>query len=128
MRRSCPRGQRLLDRLLAMLYNAALEERIHSWRMSGRSISLYDQFGSLTAIRKQEPEWIGIPVLVARSALVRPDRAMQGFFSRVKSGKKPGVPRCRARSRYRSFSVDDPKSARRALRIRDEGCRGELRA
>ena len=125
-----PSGHRLLDRLLAMLvllYNAALEERIHAWRMSGRSISLYDRFGSLTAIQKQDPEWREIPVLVARSALVRLDRVMQGFSSRVRSGKKPGFPRFRARSRYRSFSVDHPKSARCALRIRDEGRRGELR-
>ena len=50
-----------------------------------------------------------------------------GFLSRVKSGKKPGFPRFRARSRYRSSSVDDPKSARRALRIRDAGRRGALR-
>ncbi len=125
-----PSGHRLLDRLLAMLallYNAALEERIHAWRMSGRSISLYDQFASLTVLRKQDPEWQEMSVLVARSALLRLERAMQGFFSRVKSGREPGFPRFRARGRYRSFSVDDPNSARSALRIRDDGGRGELR-
>ena len=125
-----PSGHRLLGRLLAMLAmlcNAALEERIHARRMSGRSISLYDQFGSLTAIRKQDPEWKGKPVLVARSALVRLDRAMQRLFSRVKSGSKPGFPRFRVRRRCRSFRVDDPKSARSALRIREEGRRVELR-
>ena len=78
-----PSGHRLLDRLLvmlAMLYNAALEERMHAWRMSGKSISLYDQFRSLTAIRNQDPERKAISVLVARSALVRLDQAMQGSF------------------------------------------------
>ena len=82
-----PSGHRLLDRLpamLALLYNAAHEERIHAWRMSGRSISLHDRFGSLTASRNQDPEWRGIPVLVACSALFRLDRAMHGFLSRVK--------------------------------------------
>ena len=119
-----PSGHRLLNRLLAMLaplYNAALEERIPAWRMSGRSISLYDRFGSLTALRKQDSEWKGIPVLVARSALIRLDRAMHGFFSRVKSGRKPGFPRFRARSRYLSFSVKDPKSARSALEWYSDG-------
>ena len=90
-----PSGHRLLDRLLAMLalpYNVALEERIHAWRMSGRSVSLYDRFGSLTGIRKQDPEWQGIPVLVARSALVRLDRAVQGVLSAGEVGKETGVP------------------------------------
>ena len=53
-----PSSHPLLDRILArlaLLYNAALEERIHAWRMTGRSISLYDPFGSRTAIRKQDP-------------------------------------------------------------------------
>ena len=125
-----PSGHRLLDRLLAMLamlYNAALEKRIHAWRMSGRSISPYDQFGALTAIRKQDPEWRGIPVLVARSALDRLDRAMQGFSSQLKSSKKPGFQRFRARSWFRLFRIDHPQSARCALRTRDEGRRGELR-
>ena len=77
-----PSGHSLLDRLFAMLYNAALEERIHAWRMSGRSISLYDPFASLTVLRKQDPEWQDMSVLVARSALLRLEPAMQGFFSR----------------------------------------------
>ena len=42
-------------------------------------------------------------------------------------GRELGFPRFRARRRYRSFRVEDPKSARNALRIRNEGGRGELR-
>ncbi len=118
-----PFGHRLLDILLALLCNAALEERIHAWRMSGRRISLFDPFGSRTAIRKQDPEWQGIPVLVARSVLVRLDRAMRGFLSRVKTGRKPEFPRFRARSGYRSYRVHSPKS----VRIRDEVRRVKLR-
>ena len=52
---------------------------------------------------------------------------MKPFFSRVQSGTEPGFLRFRARSRYRSFSVDDPKAARSAIRILDGGQRGELR-
>ena len=44
-----------------------------------------------------------------------------------KSGKEPGFPWFRARSRYCSFSVDDPESARNAVRNRYGGRRGELR-
>ena len=106
--RLSPSGHRLLDRLRAPLRNAALEERIHAWRMSERRISLYDEFASLTVLPKQDPEWQEMSVLLARSALRRLERAMQGFFSRVKSDREPGFPRFPARSRYRSFSVDDP--------------------
>ena len=123
-------GHRLLDRILAMLallYNAAIEERILAYRMPGKSNSLYDQHKSLTTIRGEDAEWREIPVLVARSSLSRLDRAIKAFFSRVQSGREPGYPRFRARSRYRSFSVDDPKAARSAIRILDGGQRGELR-
>ena len=52
---------------------------------------------------------------------------MKAFFARAQSGAKPGFPRFRARSRYRSFSIEDPKAARSAVRILDGGQRGELR-
>ena len=121
---------RLLDRILAMLallYNAALEERIQAYCRSGKSISLYDQYKSLTEIRQDHADWRAISVLVARSALARLDRAMKAFFARAQSGAEPGFPRFRARSRYRSFSIEDPKAARSAVRILDGGQRGELR-
>ena len=121
-----PSGDHLPDRLLAIPYNAALEEHIRARRMPGRSISLDNRFPSLTAIRKRDPGWQWISALVARSALVRLDRAMQGFFSRVRPGRESGFPRFRARSRYRSLSVDVPKAAGSALRIRDGGRRGAL--
>ena len=123
-------GHRLLNRILAMralLHNAALEERILAYRMSGESISLYDQYKSLTEIRQSDADLRAISALVARSALARLDRAMKAFFARAQSGAKPGLPRFRARSRYRSFSIEDPKAARSAVRILDGGQRGELR-
>ena len=92
-----PWGHRLLSRLLAIrapFCDTALEERIRTWRMSGRRISPYDRFGSLTAIRRRNSEWQWIPVLLARSVPVRPDLAMHDSF--------PG--RSRAESRgYRDF-------------------------
>ena len=123
-----PSGYHLLDRLLAIPYNAALEERIRARRMPGRSISFDNRVPSLTAIRKRDPGWQWISAQVARPAPARLDRAILGFISRVKSGREPGFPRFRAGSRYRSFSVDVPKAAGSALRIRDGGRRwGELR-
>ena len=90
----------------------------------GEEHSLYDQYKSLTEIRQDHADWRAISVLVARSALARLDRAMKAFFARALSGAEPGFPRFRARSRYRSFSVEDPKAARIAIRILDGGQRG----
>ena len=71
----------------ALLCNAALEECILACRMSGKSISLCGQQYSLTAIRREDMDWRDIPVLVARSAPVRLDRAMKASFSPVQSGR-----------------------------------------
>ena len=100
--------------MLALLNNVALEVRNLASPKSGKSISLYEQHKSLTAIRREDADWWDIPVMVARSAPTRLDRAMKAFFSRVQSGPEPGFPRFRARSHYRSFSVDDPKATRSA--------------
>ena len=43
--------------MLALPFNAALEECILAYRMSGKSISLYDQYQSLTKIRREAAEW-----------------------------------------------------------------------
>ena len=85
--RLSPSGRRLLDRHLALLCNPALEERILAWRMSGRGISLYDRFASLTALRKQDPEWQEISGLV-----VRLERAMPGVPFAGEVGQGTGIP------------------------------------
>ena len=107
--RRFPPGHRLPDSLPAMIPNAALAERIHASRMSGRAISRFDPFGSLTAILTRDSEWQGISPPVTRSALLRLHRAMQGFVPRMKPGGEPGFPRSRAQSRYRSFRARTPR-------------------
>ena len=128
-----PSGHRLLDRFFAMrasLHEAALEEPDHALRMSEKSISLDDRFRSLTAIRQRDPACQAISLPMIHSALIRPDRAMQAFFSRMKSGKGAGV---------RVFARTEPVPARSASMIRSRPgvrsgsgsgtwvCRGALR-
>ena len=56
---------------------------------------------------------------VARSALHRPNRAMEAFFLRAKAGEEPEFLRRRTWSRYRSFSIDDPTAlSERVHRLR----------
>lgn len=88
-----------------MLYNGALEERREAWRKQQVSITYYVQQKELTELRTTYPEWTIVPVWVARSALVRLDRAMKSFFRRVKQGQTPGFPRFRSCDRYDTFDL-----------------------
>ena len=110
-------GHRLLDRILAMLallYNAALEERIQAYCRSGKSISLYDQYKSLTEIRQDHADWRAISVLVARSALARLGPGDEGVLragavgsgARVSAlpGREAGTARSASRIRRRRGS------------------------
>jgi putative transposase len=92
--------------LCGELYNAAIQERRDAWKKRGVSVGLYDQFNELTELREADPEWASVPHRLARSVLVRVERAYRGFFRRVKRGEKPGYPRFRASSRYRSFGLE----------------------
>ena len=103
------------------LYNGALQERRDAWRKLGKSVSLYDQFKSLTEIRSTIDGWDTVPAVVARSALRRLDKAYVAFFRRVKTGQKPGFPRFRSRRRYDSVAIGSSatQSERRCTLIRD---------
>ena len=107
------RGHEKLDDFLywlRKLYNAALQERVDCYRKTGHSISLYDQYKSLTEIRADDPEYSKYSVGSVRSCLDRLDKAFKNFFRRVKKGKKkPGFPRFKSRGRMRSF--DCPKGS-----------------
>lgn len=90
------------------LYNGALQERRDAWRKQRRAVSLYEQQRSLTEIRATLPAWPNVPQRVARSALVRLDRAFKAFFRRCKTDGAPGFPRFRSQKRYDSFSILGP--------------------
>ena len=100
------------------LYNGALEHRIGAWRWVKaakargvpkeglpRPVGYMSQTAELTVLRAADPDWAAIPVTIARSSLLRLDKAFKAFFRRVKAGEKPGFPRFRARDRYDSFGI-----------------------
>lgn len=86
------------------LYNAALEQRRYAWRGRRRSISLYDQFRELTAVRAARMGPAHMSCSAMRDPLLRLDRAFAAFFHRVKAGAKPGYPRFRSVRRYDSLT------------------------
>ena len=92
----------------ALLYNAALEERKQAYKMSGKSVALYDQMRQFTRVRADDPDgWGSVSVTIGRGVLMRVDRAMNGFFARVRRGEKPGYPRYRSRYRYQTLELSE---------------------
>ena len=87
------------------LYNAALEERISAWSKVKKSISYADQCKSLTALRRELPEWSSAANCSSQQmTLRRLDKAFSAFFKRVKSGQTPGFPRFKSLARFPGFS------------------------
>lgn len=100
-----------LERILEsqrVLYNAALQERVDAWEKQRLSITCYDQFKSLTAVRGDDPDGYGaLPTDLSRSTLRRIDGAFKGFFRRLKSGRAPGFPRFKPITRWDSFGFSE---------------------
>ena len=102
----------------SMLWNDVLEERVECHRMTGETISAYDQCKSLTKIRNEFDEFSQFHVQCQRSVLFRLDKAFKSFFRRVKAGGKPGFPRFKGQGRQiRSFDVPQPKVKDGSLRV-----------
>jgi putative transposase len=96
------------------LYNAALEERREAWRMGRHKVTFYGQDAQLKEIRDDEPEryrrWA---FGCERAAILRLDRAFQGFFRRIKAGEKPGYPRFKGRGWWNSIEWPAEKAGAR---------------
>jgi len=91
--------------LCRKLYNAALEQRIVVYKQNHGRISCYDQIKQLTDLKTGFPEYTEVGSQVLQEVLERLDKAYVGFFRRVKSGDKAGLPRFKGRYRYNSFTL-----------------------
>ena len=92
------------------LYNAALEERRGAWKLEGRSVTKFDQYGQLSGERGDGWEWLErFGVGVCRGTLTRLDEAFSHFFRRVKAGDTPGFPRFQGEGRFDSVQWEGMK-------------------
>lgn len=95
------------------LYNAALEERIGSYRATGNSRTYVDQCAALTECRRDLPEMTALPLSIQRGTLRRLDEAYKAFFRRAKSRKgKAGFPRFRGKGWFNSFEFNEFRGIR----------------
>ena len=106
-------GYARIDELLAMhrdLYNAAVLERRYAreWIEKGgdpakASVTYNSQSREFTAFRRESPEWRDHNRFIATGTLWRVEKAFQAFFRRLNAGEKPGYPRLKSYSRFRTL-------------------------
>lgn len=80
------------------LYNNALEHRITAYRSNGSSISKYDQYNELPAIKNELPWMKDVHSQVLQQVLDRVDRSYQNFFNGA------GFPKFQGKKRYKSLT------------------------
>jgi len=86
------------------VYNAALEQRITTYRDTGQGVTYPQQWAHFRDLRRANPETLGL--LNASSlqhTLRRLDKAFAAFFARVKAGETPGFPRFKGANRFHSL-------------------------
>jgi len=82
------------------LYNAALEQRISAYRLTGTSITFAEQCRDLTGLRASDPVYAAINAQSEQVTLKRLDLAFAAFYRRVRAGTAPGFPRFKSFERF----------------------------
>ena len=121
-------GYERIDAVLEMtreLYNAALEQRRTAWRHGRHPVNYVEQCRDLTELRRGDPAWQALGVVVARGALRTLDRAYGAFFRRLREGQRPGYPRFKPRSRWQTLSPTEVTPS--MVRVSPCGRRATLR-
>jgi putative transposase len=85
------------------LHNAALQERIESYKTTRKGVTWLQQQAQLPAIKEVRPEFKSVHAHTLQAVLIRLNRSFQNFFRRVKKGETPGFPRFKGRNRFNSL-------------------------
>jgi putative transposase len=96
-----------LDYLLwqaRLVYNAALEQRIATYKETGKGVGYVAQWAHFRDLRRAQPDTLGqLNATSLQQMLRRLDKAFAAFFRRVKAGDTPGFPRFKGRHRFKSL-------------------------
>ena len=105
--RPTPEQDQRLDFLLwqsRTVYNAALEQRIRSYKETGQGIGYRTQWTHFRDMRREHPETLGqVNASSLQHLLRRLDKSYAAFFRRLKAGEKAGLPRFKSRYRFNSI-------------------------
>ena len=86
------------------LYNAGLQERIESYKTTGKGTTCNSQSAQLPDIKNVREDVGQVFSQVLQDVLHRLDKTYASFFLRVKRHQKAGFPRFKGRYRYDSFT------------------------
>src|SRR5260370_21328284 len=90
------------------LSNAALQERMESYKTTGKGVTWLQQQSQLPAIKEVRPEFKRVHAHTLQAVLIRLHRSFQNFFPRVKKNETPGVPRFQRRQRFNTLVFTPP--------------------
>jgi putative transposase len=86
-----------------LIYNAALEQRITTYKETGKGVGYGAQWTHFRDVRRDTPDTLGkINASSLQHLLRRLDKSFAAFFRRLKAGEKPGFPRFKSRNRFHS--------------------------
>jgi putative transposase len=86
------------------VYNAALEQRIKTYKDTGASITYPEQWTHFRDERRSQPETLGkLNATSVQQLMRRLDKSFSAFFRRLQSGEKPGFPRFKGRHCFHSL-------------------------
>lgn len=87
------------------LYNLCLEQRKLAYNQFYKSLSLYEQKRELPALKKFYPEFRIVNSQCLQNVVIVLDKAFKNFFRRIKQNEKPGFPRFKPATRFKSFTL-----------------------
>lgn len=94
-------------KLCRHLYNKSLEERIATYKATGKGVTYSMQQNSLPSLKKENPEYKTVHSQVLQDVLRRLDLAYKNFFE-----GRAGYPQFKDRDRYRSFTYPQVDAVR----------------
>ena len=87
-----------------LVYNAALQQRINTYKETGKGVGYGAQWSHFRNVRHDNPDTLGkLNASSLQHLLRRLDKSFAGFFRRLKIGEKPGYPRYKGSSRFNSL-------------------------
>ncbi|MGB9754658.1 RNA-guided endonuclease InsQ/TnpB family protein [Roseiflexus castenholzii] len=87
-----------------LLYNAPLEQRITTYKATGKSVTYTPPWAFFRDLRHATPDTLGkLNATSVQQMLRRLDKAFRAFFRRLKAGEKPGFPRFKGHNRFKSL-------------------------
>lgn len=98
---------KILDFLIwqsRLVYNAALEQRITTYKETGKGVGYGAQWVHYRDVRHDNPQTLGkLNAASLQHLLRRLDKSFAAFFRRLKAAEKPGFPRFKSRNRFNSL-------------------------